>query len=169
MEYLSIALTYDFVTKRIKLTWKDILYAIEQNLLSTEAAIEHATIELSNNEEFSQQLLDLASLYKGESVYPYLNELAAQESDIDDKIISERWLYLLLDWVFEHKDSYSDPLGIIEQIYADFDYPELITAFVRYMPSDESDLGTLELNEARLYKKWEDYLDSQKKRFSYEL
>ena len=32
------------------------------------------------------------------------------------------------------------------------------------MPSTEPSLGSLEVNEVRLYKKWKDYLDIQSKR-----
>jgi hypothetical protein len=52
--------------------------------------------------------------------------------------------------VVENKDSYSDPLVLVEQLYADFNYPETIASFVRYMPSEEPDLGYLELNEVHL-------------------
>ncbi|EGO64878.1 DUF2247 family protein [Acetonema longum] len=166
MDSLIFELKYDFVSKRVQLTWKDILYAINRKLLPSDSAIEHATVKVSQGEEYNQTLLDLASLYKGESVQPYLDELARLDSGQDDTILNEKWLYLVLDWVFENKDNYADPLGIVEQIYADFDYPEVIASFVRYMPSDEPPLGTLELNEARLYEKWKDYLDIQRKRFS---
>lgn len=165
MQLVSFELRYDFVSKRVNLTWKDILYAINRNLLPSDSAIEHATAKISQSEEYNQSLLDLASLYKGESVQPYLDELAKLDSGQDDTILNEKWLYLVLDWVFENKDNYVDPLGIVEQIYADFDYPEVIAAFVRYMPSDEPSLGTAKLNEARLYEKWKDYLDIQSKRF----
>ena len=108
----------------------------------------------------------MALLYRGESVQPYLGELVKLESEYDETKVGEKWLYLVLDWVFENKDSFSDPLGMVEQIYADFDYPELIATFVGYMPANEFLLGSLELNEARLYKKWKDYLNSQNERFS---
>lgn len=165
MESLSIVLKYDFVSKRVKLTWKDVLYAIERKFLLPEAAIEHAVFEISYNDECNQALLDLASLYKGESVHPYIDDLASLEAGQDETIINEKWLYLILDWLFDNKDKYADPLSIIEHIYADFNYPELIASFVRYMPCEEPDLGSLELNEARLFEKWKEYLDIQKKRF----
>lgn len=166
MDSLSIELKYDLVSKKVTLSWHDILYAIDKGLLSTDSAIEHATKIVSQDEEYNQTILDLASLYKGEPIQPYLGELAKLESEYNETEITEKWLYLVLDWVFEKKDSFSDPLSIVEEIYVEFDYPELITSFVRYMPIDESSLGSLELNEARLYKKWKDYLDSQYKRFS---
>ncbi|EGD45693.1 Uncharacterized conserved protein UCP015278 [Ruminiclostridium papyrosolvens DSM 2782] len=168
MDGLAISVDYDFVSKQVKLTWKDILYGIEKKYLPPDAAIEHAITEVSCNDDFPQQVMDLVSLHKSESesVYPFLMKLANQVTDENDEIMIEKWLYLLLEWVYKHKNSYSDPLSIVEQLYADFDYPELIATFIRYMPSDEPDLGSLELNEARLYKKWKSYLDSQKERFS---
>jgi len=171
MDGLEISVAYDIVSKQVKLTWKDILYGIEKKYLPPDAAIEHAITEVSYNDDFPQQVMDLASLHKSESesVYPFLTELANQVTDENYEIMIEKWLYLLLEWVYEHRNSYSEPLSIVEQLYADFDYPQLITTFVRYMPSDEPDLGSLELNESRLYKKWKSYLDSQKERFSNEI
>ena len=166
MGSFSLELKYDFVSKKVKLTWKDMFYAIKNGLLPSDSAIEHATVIISESEEYTQTLLDLASQFKGETVQPYLDELAKLESEQDDTIVNEKWLYLVLDWVFENKDNYSDPLSIVEQVYADFDYPDLISTFVRYMPSDEPDLGSPELNVSRLYKKWNNYLDNQKERFS---
>ncbi len=171
MDCLAILVTYEFISNQVKLTWKDILYGIEKKYLLPDAAIEHAIAEISYNDEFPQQVMDLASLHKSESesIYPFLSELTNHVTDQNDEIISEKWLYLLLEWVYEHRNSYSEPLSIVEHLYVDFDYPDLIATFVRYMPSDEPDLGSLELNEARLYKNWKSYLDSQKERFSNEI
>ena len=77
-----------------------------------------------------------------------------------------KWLYLALAWLFENRDSVSDPLVQVEMIYADFDYPPEITSLVYYMPCDEPDLGSRELNEARIYANWENYLQAEAKRFS---
>jgi len=166
MDCLEISLNYDFVSKKVKLFWKDILFGIEKKYLPQDAAIEHAIVQISDNEEYPQELMDLACLNKNESVYPFLYKLAEQDSAQNDEIIKEKWLYLLLKWVYENKDKYSQALSIVEYLYADFDYPEIIAVFVRYMPSDEPDLGSLELNEGRLYNKWKTYLDIQKERFS---
>jgi hypothetical protein len=39
MNSLSIVLTYEFVSKRIRVTWRDILFVIEQNFLSPKAVM----------------------------------------------------------------------------------------------------------------------------------
>lgn len=166
MDSLFVVLPYNFVAMKVKLTWRDILYAVDRQYFSPNAAIEHAIIELSKIEEFPQSLLDLASLNKNESVHPYLNQLADLEPEQPIEDIDEKWIYLILAWIFENRDNCSDPLGIVEQIYADFNYPAQISTLIRYMPSDEPDLGSPKLNEARLYKKWEDYLKEQEKKYA---
>ncbi|MGH8477564.1 MAG: DUF2247 family protein, partial [Methylococcales bacterium] len=55
----------------------------------------------------------------------------------------------------------SDPLSEVEAIYADFDYPPEIEAFVSYMPvTDGYDPSqhSIEKNKARLFSKWKQYL-----------
>lgn len=59
-------------------------------------------------------------------------------------------MYILLHWVFEHKEYYEDPLREVEFIYADFDFPKSIVNFVRYMPTDQPLLSTVEANIERL-------------------
>lgn len=57
-----------------------------------------------------------------------------------------------------------DPLETAEAVYAELDYPEEMTSFARYMPSDDADLGDRELNEARLMRNWEAYLRDERSR-----
>ena len=45
------------------------------------------------------------------------------------------------------------------EVYSDFGYPPRIAGFVRYMPAEQPDLGSRELNEQRLYENWKRYLD----------
>lgn len=164
--YLSKDINYDYISKRVKVTWETIMYGIERNYILPNIAIEHAINELSQKENYPQYLIELASLSKDESVYPYLNELADLEIIEEDEVSKDKWLYLMLDWTYNNRHKYSDSLGLVEQIYADFDYPVQISTFVRYMPSNEPDLGSLELNEARLYRSWGNYLEEQYRRFS---
>jgi hypothetical protein len=65
------------------------------------------------------------------------------------------WLYLALAWVYENRNDYSDPLSIVEQLYADFEYPNEIEGFVRFMPPGEGQLT----GEAAVYERWRAYLE----------
>jgi hypothetical protein len=48
-------------------------------------------------------------------------------------------------------------LGVVEEVYAEFDYPDEVASFVRYMPAgngyDPRRHSEAE-NEARLYDEW---------------
>jgi hypothetical protein len=67
---------------------------------------------------------------------------------------------LVLAWIYEHRGAFLDPLQTVEEVYADFGYPERIAGFVRYMPMDGPDLGSREANEQRLMERWKEYLDA---------
>ena len=76
-----------------------------------------------------------------------------------------KWAFLILAWVYEHRDSFEDPLDLVEKLYADLDYPEQVAPFVRYMPTDEPDLGSRGQNEQRLFQKWAEYLQKEARYF----
>jgi hypothetical protein len=64
------------------------------------------------------------------------------------------WLFMVLSWVFEHRCDFDDPLGVVEQVYADFEYPEEIEGFVRFMPAQPGQVASVAAIEDR----WVDYL-----------
>lgn len=165
MNSLNILLPYNYVKNLVNLTWSDILYGIEHGFLAQEAAIEHAIDIIGKEQESPSKVLDLACLDKSESICPHIVELSSQMSEQENNA-QEKFLYVLLKWVYEHKELYTDPLEVIVYIYSDFDYPEEISSFVRYMPMGQPDLGSLELNIERLYNNWKDYLEKQRFRYS---
>ena len=82
-------------------------------------------------------------------------EIERTEAELRDK-----WLYLVLAWLYEQRGAVPDPLQTVEEVYADFGYPEEIAGLIRYMPMDGPDLGSREANERRLFERWRQYLDS---------
>lgn len=167
MNSLNIILSYDYVSELINLTWQDILYGIKNKFLMENALIKYAIDELCVNENPSKLILELSCLQEGDSIYPYMDELMhlQQEQNVSDSSSKDKFLYVLLNWIYENKDKYKDPLEMVEYVYADFDYPEIISKFVKYMPLNEPSLGTIELNRERLFKYWKDYLDVQKLKY----
>lgn len=49
---------------------------------------------------------------------------------------AEAWLFLATAHVYENWDSFDDPHRRLESIYADFEYPDVMKPFIRYMPYD---------------------------------
>ncbi|WP_077488493.1 DUF2247 family protein [Sinomonas mesophila] len=72
------------------------------------------------------------------------------------------WLFLALDWLYEHRDEYSEPLEIVEMIYSDFDYPAEIEGFVRFMPPPP---GAATGNTA-IERRWREYLRQRSEEYA---
>jgi len=171
MNSLSISFPYSFVKDSVNLNWYDIMFAIDNGFLPHSVAIEHALSQIEYDETYSQDVLDLACILPSEAVYPhsihpYINKLANTVSKQEIEITEQKLLYLVLKWVFEHQANYTEALKIVEIVYADFNYPKEISNFVRYMPMSQPDLGTIELNEERLYANWKIFLENQQRFFA---
>ena len=152
------------VCNRIPLTWSDVLWGYKRQLLGWSTVVDFAIARMSA--EASDPLeIELAGLQKSEThrVGELLQELASKEKTSDSELSKYKWLYLSLVSLFESRATVSDPLGEVETIYADFDYPSEITGFVRYMPVtdgyDPSRHSKAE-NEERLFEQWRLYLNN---------
>lgn len=165
MNILTISLPYKYVIDHITLTWSDLLFAVDRGYMTTMAVIEHAMYVIGKEQEPSQKVLELAWENSEESILSYLNELSSECSNQGGYSPKDKFLYLLLNWLFEHKAQYPDPLGMVEIIYADFDYPEELDGFVRYMPAQEPLYKSIEANVERLYNNWRSYLEKEKIKF----
>ena len=159
MELIKLSIPPAFIDERAHLTWREILFGIDNELLAPGAAVDFAGDEVGAQDAPSPALAELAGVGKGEPTRTLVEQLANAEPQQNAEAIRDRWLYLVLAWIFEHRASYPDPLQTVEEVYADFGYPQRIAGFVRYMPADEPDLGSRELNERRLHEKWRRYLD----------
>lgn len=161
-----ILVPYNFIAKRVKLTWQDLKFAFNRKIISNEVIIEHSMNILSSADGFPQPLLELASKGKNEYIEPYLlDNLIKLEPTQSVEIIKDKWLYLLLCYIYINRNDYTNPLEIVELIYADFGYPETISSFVRYMPMNKPAHRCNEKNEDKLYNNWENYIKKEEKRF----
>jgi len=166
MNTLHISLPYEYVVSHVKLTWSDLLLATEQGWMAKKTAVQHTESIIEKEQVVPQKVLDLAWVNNEEEIDFYLNELTNQIVEQGENTSQEKFLYLLLNWIFEHKEQCSDPLQMVEIIYADFDYPEEISNFVRYMPSSEHRLSSVEASIERLFNNWEIYLRAAKIKIS---
>ena len=159
MDLIKLSMAAAFISERTHLTWREVQFGIENELLDPRAAIDLVVDELAAQESPSSTLLELATCGMDEPVQGLVKQLANAELEPLADEIRDKWLFLVLSWIYLHKDSYRDPLRVVEEVYADFGYPERIAGFIRYMPTEEPDLGSREQNERRLYEKWRRYLD----------
>lgn len=150
----NILIPYSYVISNALLSWSDIKFGIDNKFLATNDAIIHAVNEVLETEVPSTDIESLAFLFSGEGVEPFLTNLSNLDCSSESEI-REKWLYVTLKWIYEHKDTiYKKPLDLIEIIYSDFDYPYSIAQLVKYMPYDHSG----GYGEEKIYKAWADYL-----------
>jgi hypothetical protein len=73
-------------------------------------------------------------------------------------------IYLAMSFAYEQYASNEinakSLLSILEFLYADFDYPKEMKAFIRYMPSEGPFFATVEENEFKMIEDLRNYLDS---------
>lgn len=161
MDQIKTKIPAAFIRSRSCVSWRDLQYGLANELLDEEAIIDFAVKQVELLPQPDTALLDLAAASSSDPVRGLVDQLAAREPQVTDAELRDKWLYLVLAWLYERRDAMADPLGAVEEVYADFEYPEAISGFVRYMPLDGPDLGSVEANEQRLIERWRRYLDSE--------
>jgi hypothetical protein len=164
MEQINITIPYTFIASKVRLTWQEVLFGIEEGIFSSHEAIDVASELLSQGDD-SDAILDLASRTQDESIMDAVVSLAQAEAPQNIVEVRRLWAFLILVWVLEHRNQYENPLDIAEKVYADLDYPEQVDPLISYMPANEPDLGSLSANETHLFEKWTKYIESEGKYF----
>jgi hypothetical protein len=161
---ITSKISYEFLRQRVKISWRDVQFGLEHQLIGPIVAIQLAAARCEADSA-SQDEVELGGRLESESICELVRRLADAEI-MTEEDIQTKWLYLVLAWLFENRALVNDPLGMVEEIYSDFGYPREMSSFVRYMPMVGPDLGSHSQNEARLYERWEKFLDETGKRFS---
>lgn len=135
------------VAEGMAMTAEDLGYGLGRGFLKPTDVIALAAHEMGCGAE-DDVLVALGSLLRDEEVrVPDVLELLDDPERIHDPRESARkWLYLQLKAAYDVRERLQDPLGVVEEVYADFAYPPTIAPFVRYMPlrpGDEPGVGPL--------------------------
>ncbi len=157
----EILIPLEFALHRSSLNWVDLLWAYQRNLLTWKDLIQVAVTRVRSGSDDSLEV-ELSSVDK-QNVWK-VSELAqalGEKSRGSNEESKRKWLILCLAWAFENHEKLADPLGEVERIYADFDYPREIDSFVRFMPASDGYLPgehSTQQNHQRLMTMWENYL-----------
>lgn len=160
---------FSFVEGRVPFSWRDLLWGYERQFVGWSFIVDFANAKL--NAESSELEVELSMLDKTEAfrVGELIRILACNEEFESDGKTVEKWLYIILEWVFTHRDCIEDAFSQVEEIYAEFDYPSEIANFVRYMPVTDGfnpALHTKEECDDRLIENWAKYLHSASIKFA---
>ncbi|MEO9278506.1 DUF2247 family protein [Acinetobacter sp. WA-87] len=157
----------DFINQKVNLSWCDIKWGYENNLITSELPIKKAE-NIVLTEIYTKAELELSFLIPNQSndIFPFLNELCSETNE--DSMIREKWLYILLSWLWIKRERFEDPLDEVESIYTDFDCPVEMDSFIKYMPPTDGydpSLYSYAENINRLMKNWESYLQKSAEKY----
>lgn len=156
---ITFVLDPSFVlAEQIPLVVEDLRYGLEHFFVKEQAVIDLAVDRVVRGTS-DPVLHELAEL-QGEDIErvpEVLDALDDPERIHDPRESARKWLYLQLKAAYCQRGQLSDPLGVVEQIYADFDYPPTVGPLVRYMPLKPSD----EPGPDALIQRWARFLDDE--------
>lgn len=161
---------YDFINKIIELSWCDIRWGYEREIITSDIPIKEAERRVLAG-SYTNHELELSFVVPGQSdEVTFLLKLLCSECEIDDdSTVKQKWLFIVLGWLWDNRHNFNDPLNEIAGIYADFSYPAEIEGFVNYMPpSDGYDpaIHTEAENINRLMENWRYYLERRSSVFA---
>ena len=150
---MNFEIPLTFIRSRSHLTWREVEFGLQHGWLSDDTAIDLGIDRVTAGDD-SPDVVELASVLPREKYK--VSQIVRRLAERDPECSRDKWLFLLLAWLYEHRETVEDPLAVVEQLYADFGYPEEIAGFVRYMPAqDPSRVG-----EPYLFDAWQRYLDT---------
>lgn len=150
-----------FVQSKSSLNWRDCLWAYKRELLTWKDLIQ---VALERVKSGSDNVLEIELSNVGKDSVWKVSELAqalAEQGGNSEEESKQKWLFLCLGWAYENREKIPDPLGAVEGIYADFDYPSVIESFVRFLPPSDEYVPakfSQEQNHQRLMTKWSEFL-----------
>ena len=115
-------------------TWGELVFGIEKTIIAINDVISYAKTILSDEVEQFNLVLEL-SISEEDEANTILDELLKNEKEQDIYLINNKWMFAIIyDAHINDKCSIFD---VIEDVYAEFEYPEIISNLVRYMPCED--------------------------------
>lgn len=151
----SRPLSSDLVLALVSLVPDELAAGLRMGLLDRSGAVQVAERLLSDGGTVPDWIEETALLLSDD--YRRIDDLIPERADQDPAAADplQVWLFLVLADLWNNRDAVADPLAEVESVYADFDYPEEMQGFVRFLPVPE---GT-EVGTAAIVARWRSYLD----------
>lgn len=147
---------FSFSQTKTNWSWQEILYGMENKIIDRSDVINYATRILDEGILGFDWVLKIAIADEYEDILPYIHEVINLEDSEDDSTIQNKWRYSILKELYAKKSKYEDFNEKVEEIYADFDYPEDMAGFIGYMPS---------VDGKSMEESWQEYLTSSEAKF----
>lgn len=123
-----------FVLERVVPTGAELAWGYRHGWVSGESAIAIALAKLEAGACLPAPEEELALLLSDhlDRVQELLEDLEFVDEPAERR--ARLWLFLALAYVLDRREQFEDPLGVVEDLYALFEYPDEIQGLIRYMP-----------------------------------
>jgi hypothetical protein len=154
------------------LFWCDVLWAIEYRIFGWKDVKTYALFCIEKSDQKSLDIeYAIADLEKNDAskIIDLARDAALRDRIEADGNQRDKWLFLLLAWIYSNREIFSNPLSVVEELYSEFDYPESIESFVGYLPAKDgwdSQAHSTAENEAQMMSKFQQFIENSKFRKS---
>lgn len=162
MDMIKLRIPYEYIAPRCELRWHDALFGLQQELMDPRAAVKLAENALITSDVDCGPLFELAAREKLHEIdiVELTTALAQAEPGQSDETAKEKWLFLTLCWILEYNDEDS-ALKWVDEVYADFEYPDEIANLISYMPATPDEEGPR--GRAGVMYRWRKFIASRSK------
>lgn len=142
----------------------DLAYGLRRGYLRAQDVVDLAEYEVYRRDHecgLQDEVLARLALLLRDETAGVVEVLLQRNTGHDNNVgptPARKWLYLQLKAAYETRDRLPDPLAVVEQLYADFDYPQDMSHLVGYMPA----AAGAELGAEALMRQWRAYLDRER-------
>jgi len=152
-----------YIADRTVLTPPELVYGYRQGWLSDADVVALALAAYQQGPvPAAEEELALLLSDDLDRVPDLIDELEADGETAEGGEARGVWLYLALAWLYEHRSEVPDPLGVVEMLFADFDYPLEIAGIVRFMPVPPGEpTGSVAVEN-----RWRAYLDHKAQQYA---
>ncbi|MBE1496347.1 hypothetical protein H4696_003447 [Amycolatopsis lexingtonensis] len=130
----------NFVIDRVDLTAGEVAYGRRRGWLDDSAVAQIYEHKMRLGRALSGVEEKWALALSGDVASGGLPDLPLGDSGCDRELRAV-WIYLSLAWIYQSNLTEDALLNVIEELYSDFEYPEEMEGFVKYMPPPVGGVG----------------------------
>ena len=162
----SRRMSVDFIARHVDLLPSELAWGYRSGYVDDRDVVRLAELTITNGYSGSPALEELSLLLRDE--IGRVPDLVDRLTDAPTGVVptpARVWLFLVLSLAWEQRQDSADAFAGLEEIYADFDYPEEMEGFVPFLPAPAG----REPGRAALEMRWSAYLADRRHEFAHRL
>lgn len=147
----------------VRWQWQDLLFGLDNGIINSKDVIYYATELVKNdNSIMTEDIIALASLGFQDDAYPILKKILVVEHDSYAEETRDKWIFVVLRWLYSIRESHVDIPNALEDIYEVFGYPQQIADFCQFT----AHLGDFQKNRVEIYKAWKKFIEEREEYYA---